>query len=258
MRALRLPEFGKPGVFILGEAVVDQAEILDGAGKDELVDEENDGLGGLFVRRPFHLVELVEPDFEVFEELLLQFRLLRRVLDAAQGVEHAAGFAAAGEKIGERQLGKGFVLEEVIAGVEEPGRPKVGENEVFVIAEVFLDLRDVLLGVGVVAPQGVRAVALKQRFEFERERLSLALGQHEVHPALAGANLAGGLKTQNIFAERREKVLGGGLGLGDVLEVEDVLLDGRVTGNRLGLGRQRQELDSIARDKLTQGLEDSV
>ena len=52
MGALWLPEFGEAGVFILGEAVVDEAEILDGAGEDELVDEKNDGFGGLFGRGP--------------------------------------------------------------------------------------------------------------------------------------------------------------------------------------------------------------
>jgi hypothetical protein len=69
-----------------------------------------------------------------------------------------------------------------------------------VIAEVLLDLGDVLFGVGVAAPEGVRAVPLKEGFEFEREGLSLALGQHEVHPPLAGADLARGLKRQDIFA----------------------------------------------------------
>ena len=68
------------------------------------------------------------------------------------------------------------------------------------VAEVLLDLGDVLFGVGVTAPEGVRTVPLEERFEFERERLALALGQHEVHPPLAGADLARGLKRQDIFA----------------------------------------------------------
>ena len=256
MGALGLPELDIAGVFVLGEAVVHEAVILDRAGKDELVDEENDGLGGLFARRPLNLVELVVPDLQVLEELLLQFRLLRRVLDAAQGVEHATGLTAAGEEVREGQFGKVLVLEEEIAGVEEPSGSQVGENQVFVVAQVLLDLRDMVFWVGIAAPEGVWAVALEERFEFEREWLALALGQHEIHPALAGANLAGGLKTQNILAERGEKVLSGGFGLGDVLQVEDILVDGRVVRNRLGLGRQRQKLDSIARGKLTQGLKD--
>ena len=55
-----------------------------------------------------------------------------------------------------------------VAGVEEPGCAQVGEDQVFVIAEVLLDLGDVLLGVGIAAPEGVGAVALEQGLEFER------------------------------------------------------------------------------------------
>lgn len=256
VRALGFPEFGEAGVFVLREAVMDEAVILDSAGKDELVDEENDGLGGLFGRRPFHLVELVEPGLQIFEELLFEFRLVGGVLDAAQSVEDAAGFTAAGEEVGEGQVGEGLVLEEVIPGVEEPGGPQVRENQVFVVTQILFDLSDVLFGVGVTAPEGVRAVPMEERFEFERERVALALREHEVHPPLAGADLAGGLKTQNILAESGEKVLSRGFRLRAVLEVEDILLNGGVRGNRPGIGRQRQELDSFASDQLTQGLED--
>ena len=146
-----------------------EPEILDGAGEDELVDEQDDGLGGQLGRRPFDLVELVEPVLQVLKELLFQFGLLGGVLEAAHGIQHAAGFAAAGEEIRERQFGKGLVLEEEVAGAEEPRGAEVGEDEVFVVAEVFLDLGDVVFGIGVVAPKRVRAVALEERFEFERD-----------------------------------------------------------------------------------------
>ena len=216
MRALWLPEFGEAGVFILGEAVLHQPEILDRAGKDELVDEQDDGFGGLFRRRPFDLVEFVEPDFQVFKKLLLQFRFFRRVLEAAHGVEHAAGFAATAKKIGERQFGKRLVLKEKIAGAEKPGRAQVGENQIFVVAQIFFDLGDVVLWVGVVTPKGIRAVALKERFEFQGERFSPRLGQHEIHPSLPLPHLARGLKTQNIFAQRGKKVFRGGFGFDDL------------------------------------------
>ena len=98
MRALWLPEFGEAGVFILGEPVLHQAEILDGAGKDELVDEKDDGLGGLFGRRPFDFVELVEPDFQVFKKLLLQFRLFRRVLRRGARCRARCRFRGIGRK----------------------------------------------------------------------------------------------------------------------------------------------------------------
>ena len=74
---------------------MDEAEILDGAGEDQFVDEENDGLGGLFRRRPFNLVELGVPDFQIFEELLFEFGFFGGVFEPAESVEDAAGFAAA-------------------------------------------------------------------------------------------------------------------------------------------------------------------
>ena len=115
---------------------------------------------------------------------------------------------------------------------------------------------NVLFGFGVAAPKGVRAVPLEERLEFQRKGLALALGQHEVHPALAGPHLPGRLKSQNIRAERGEKVLGGGFGLGAVLEVEDILLNGRVGGNGFVVGGQREKFDAFASDQLTQGVED--
>ena len=145
-----------------------EPEVLDGAGENELVDEQDDGLGGLFLRGPLDLGELGEPDLQVLEELLGEFRLVRRVFETAQGVQHAARLAATSEEIGEGQLAKRLVVEEVVAGVEEPGCAQVGEDQVFVIAEVLLDLGDVLLGVGIAAPEGVGAVALEQGLEFER------------------------------------------------------------------------------------------
>ena len=133
-----------PGVSVLRVAIWNEAEILDGAGEDELVDEQDDGFGGEFRRRPFDLVEFVEPDFEVVKELLFQFRLFRRVLQAAHGVEDAAGFAASREKIGERHFGERLVLEEKIARAEKPCGAEIGQDQIFVVAEIFFDLADVV------------------------------------------------------------------------------------------------------------------
>src|SRR5208283_2327014 len=131
---------------------------------------------------------------------------------------------AAGEKIGERQLGERFVLKEIVAGVEKPGRAEIGEDEVFVVAQVFFNLGDVLLWVRAAPPKSVRAVALKERLEFQGERFAHWLRQHKIHPSLPAAHLAGWLKTQNILAERGEKVLRGGFGFDGVFEVEHILL----------------------------------
>src|SRR6266481_2055016 len=98
---LGFPEPGKPRILVLGETVLHQAKVLNRAGNDEFVEEEDDGLGGLFGRRPFNLVELVVPDFEIFKELLLEFGFFGRVLEAAQGVEFFASFTATTEKIRE-------------------------------------------------------------------------------------------------------------------------------------------------------------
>lgn len=63
VRALGLPSARLPDVFLLGEVKRHEAVILHRAGKNEFVDDENDGFGGLFLRRPFDRVELIEPDF---------------------------------------------------------------------------------------------------------------------------------------------------------------------------------------------------
>ena len=256
MRAFGFPEFGVAGVFVLCEAVLHQAVILNRAGEDELVDEQDDGFGGFFGRRPFDLVELVEPDFEVFEELMFQFRFFGRVLHAAQSVEDAAGFAASGKKIGERQIGKRFVLKEKIARAEKPRRAEVGQNQVFVVAQIFLDLCNVVVWICVAAPKCIRAVALKERLEFQRQRFSSRLGQHEIHPSLAAAHLAGGLEAKNVFAKRGEKVFRRRFWFDDVLQVEDVLLDGGVTGDWPCVGGQRQKFNAFAGGELPQRVED--
>src|SRR5439155_17870492 len=133
VRAFGFPPVGLADVFVLSEAIRDESEILNRAGKDELVDEEDDRLGGLVSRRPFDLVKFVEPDVEVLKELPLQFRLLRRVFDAAQGVEHAAGLAAAIEKIGERHFRERLVLKVDIARTENQ------RSEEFRMYHVFVD-----------------------------------------------------------------------------------------------------------------------
>jgi hypothetical protein len=121
--------------------VRDKAEILDGAGEDEFVDEKNDGFCGKVGRNPFNLVELVEPDFQVFKELLFEFRFLRRVLQTTHDIQHAASFAAARQKIGEGQFLEGLGFKEKVARAEEPCGAKVGENQVFMVAEIFLSRR---------------------------------------------------------------------------------------------------------------------
>src|SRR2546426_12060337 len=120
MGAFGFPAVGLADVLVLSEAIRHESEILDGASKDKLVDEQNDGLGGLFRRRPFNLVELAVPDFEIFEELLLELGFFRGVLDPAKGVQHAVGLTAAREKFGEWNCGERFVFEVKIAGAEEP------------------------------------------------------------------------------------------------------------------------------------------
>jgi len=255
VRALGFPEFGKPRKFILGEAVLHQPEILDGAGKDELVDEENDGLGGKFGRGPFDLLEFMEPDFKVFEELLFEFWLVGGVFDAPQGIQHTAGFPAPVEEISERQLGKGFALKIEIPRAEKPGGAQIGERQVFVIAQILFDLGDVMLGVGIAAPDRVRAVPLEQRLEFKLHGISHAFREHEVHVAFGHPNLPGRLKTQHIFAECGKEVFGGGFGFGPIFQVQRILVNGRIVRDRLSIGRERQEFNPLAFRELLEGFE---
>ncbi len=83
-----------------------------------------------------------------------------------------------------------LVLKEKVARAEEPRSVEIGKNQVFVVTEIFFDLGDVVFGIGITAPDGVRAVALEKRFEFERNNFSRCFRQHEVHKAFHDANVA--------------------------------------------------------------------
>ena len=93
-----------------------------------------------------------------------------------------------------------FGLKEEVAGAEEPCGAQVGENQIFVVAQIFFDLGDVVFGIGVFAPDGVRAVALEKRLEFKRNQLARLFRQHEIHPAITGHDLTGGQKSKHIRA----------------------------------------------------------
>ena len=256
MRALGRPELGEAGVFVLRELVFDQAEILDGAGEDELVDEQDDGFGGEFGLHPFDLVEFVIPNLQVLEKLLLQFGAFRRVFHAAQSVEHAAGRAGAREEIGEGQCGERLFVEEEITRTIKPHGAEVGEDEVFVVAEIFFDLRDVVFGIGILAVNRIRAVTQEERFQFQRQRVAHAFRQHEIHETFHDPDLARGLKTEDILAKRGEHIFGGGFGLGAVLQVEQIFFNWSVSGGLAHARRERKEIHALKRGEFTQGVED--
>lgn len=152
VRALGLPVAGVLDVGILRVAVGNKAEILDGAGEDELVNEQDDGFILEFRRSPFDFFKFIEPFFEVVKELLLQFRFFGGVFKTAHGVENAAGIPAAREKIRERLFGERLLLQIEIARTEKPRGAEVGEDDVFIVAEVFSDLGDVVFWFRIIAP----------------------------------------------------------------------------------------------------------
>ena len=217
MRAFGLPVARVLRVGVLRVAIGHQTKVFNGAGENEFIDEENDGFSGEVRRRPFDLVEFIKPDFEVFKELAFQFGFVRRVFQPAHGVKHAAGFAATVEKVHDRQFGKMFAFKEKVARAEAPRRAEVGEHKVFVVAQIFFDLSDMVFRVGVAAPEGVRAVALEERFKFEGQRHPHRFRQHEIHEAFHHADLTRRLKAQQIFAKRSEQIFGGGFRLCVVL-----------------------------------------
>jgi len=147
---------------------MDQPKILDRAGENQLVNQQDNRLSCVFERSPFHFGEFVEPDFQVLEKLLFKLGFFSRVFSAAQCVEDAAGFLASRQEFNKGQLGERFVLKEKVASAEEPGGSEIGKDKVFVFAEVFLYLCRVLIRVGVVAPKRIGTVTLKKRFQFQR------------------------------------------------------------------------------------------
>src|ERR1051326_1758074 len=64
------------------------------------------------------------------------------------------------------------------------------------------------------------------------------------------------LEVFSILAHRREEVLGGGLGLRAVLEVENIFRNRRVRRDRDRGERGRQEIDALASGELAQCIED--
>ena len=130
------------------------------------------------------------------------------------------------------------------------------EVVLFVVAEVFFDLSDVVFGIGVAAPEGIGAVAEEEGLEFELHGIAHAFGKHEIDKAFGDPDLACGLEAEDIFAKSGEKVLGGGFGFCAVLEVENVFADGKVRGKRRGSGGELKKVDTIARGKIAEGFED--
>ena len=120
------------------------------------------------------------------------------------------------------------MLKEIIAGIEQPGGAEVGEDEILIVPQVFFDLVDVVLRIGVGPPKRVGPVAQKKRFQFQRKWFPLWLGQHEIDPPFARAHLARGHKVENVLAERGKKVFRGCFRFYDVLEVEEIFLNGLV------------------------------
>lgn len=186
---------------------------------------------------------------------MLQFRAFGGVFNAPQGVEHAAGFAAAVEKLVKREGGEGLFLIKEIARTKEPTGAEVGEDQVFVIAQIFFDLDDVLLWVGVLSPKRIRAIALEERLEFQRQRVTQALRYHEVNEALHDADRSCRLESEDIFPKRGEEVLCGRLGLRAVLQVEGVFVKRSVIGNGQRFGCERQEFDALTIRELFKCLE---
>ena len=89
-----------------------------------------------------------------------------------------------------------------------------------------------VLGIGIAAPEGVLLVAQEEGLEFQRDRQAHRIGQHEVHEALAEADLPCRVNPQHIVAQLGEEVFGGGFGFRAVFQVQRVFVDGRVIGNR--------------------------
>ena len=132
---------------------------------------------------------------------------------------------------------------------------EVGQNQILVIAKVFFNLNHVLLGNGIFSPEGIRTIALKEGFEFQRQRVTEALRHHEIHEAFHETDLSRGLKPEHVPPKCGEQVFGGGFGFRTVLQIQRVFVNGRVVGNWFGVRRQRKKFDPLAVGKLFQVLE---
>ena len=186
--------FGLPiGLFavvaVLEEAEGDEAVVFERLGEDEFVDEQNDQFTGALGLEKADGGEFPDPLFKVLEEGAVELGLLDFILRAAEDLVQVAALGVALQQLGKGQRAEEGVLDERVPGAVEAGIPQIGQDDILVFAEVFLDLFEVRPGVQLVAAQFLGVVAREQRLELQQHRRAAGLRQDEIHVTNADVDL---------------------------------------------------------------------
>ena len=161
-RAFGLPVSLLAVIAVLEEAERDQAVVFQRLGEDELVDEQDDQFAGALGLEKADGRELPDPLVKVLEEGAVELGLLDFILGAAEDIVEVAALGVAFQQLGKRQLAEEGVLDEGVPRAVEIGIPQVGQDDILVFAEVFLDLFQVRPGVQLVAAEFLGVVAREQ------------------------------------------------------------------------------------------------
>lgn len=243
MRALGQPAFLGLFPIVLQLPVTHEAVILHRFGKDELVEKLDDEFVVLALVLETNRSEGVKPILQLLEKRAVEVGADFAVFLVADDIQQAVPDGSAFEQIGEGELGerRGFLPD--IAGAVKIGIAQIGEDEVFGVLEILLNLLRVGSRLEGVTFQ--RSVALdgKQRFEFDDDGGFLGRVQLEIHESRTEADLRNGGGIQENFGQRPEQSFGGSFRLRSFLKFVQVSGDRDVFGFETGVRQQRRDLD---------------
>ena len=240
--------FGLPfvlGIFpvVLQLAVAHQAVIFHRLGEDKLVQKLDDEFVVFGLVFETDGLKRAEPFLQLLEKRAVEAGTDFAVFTVANHVEQTPLFKRQSQQIGEGNLVEWLERLPDIAGAVKIGVAKIGQDEIFGMLEVFLNLSTMAGGFQAVAFEQVRAEGVKQRLEFDDDGGFLRRVQLEIHETRTEADLRQRGGVEENFRERAEQSFGGGFGFGSFRELIQIDVDGTVAGLETGIGKQRRNLN---------------
>ena len=217
--------FGGPaflGVFpvVLQLAVAHKSVIFHRLGEDELIEKLDDEFVVLGLVLETDGFKGAKPILQIFEKGAIQVGAHFAIFGITDDIEQAAAGVGAFEEVGERDFFERHELLPDIAGAVKIGIAQIGQDEVFRVLEIFLNLATMTGGFQAVAFQQFRAEGVKQRLEFDDDGRFLLGVQFEIHKAAAQSDLRDDRRVEKNFRQRTEQSLGGGFRLGALFGAE--------------------------------------
>jgi hypothetical protein len=169
VRTFGLPAFLGALEFILEMPVANQAVIFHRLGEDELVQELDDQFVVFAFVGETKGFKGAKPILKLLEEGAVKIGTNFAVFFVANDIEQALLGQSAFEQIGKGKFGERLERLPDIAGAVKEGVAQIGEDQIFGVAEVFLDLIAVPGRFQRKTFQQFRTVRMKQRFEFDND-----------------------------------------------------------------------------------------